>query len=187
MIKNIILAVLVLGLLAGGFFYWWNNQADVRELNKTLPGGVKVVKSLWGNEYRVVNKIDGYEFKVPKEWKGIREIEYVPEREEMGYKATSIGVEGGEGAGRIASIDRYKSGGDISNNMRLWAETNFKTFELAGDFSEDVVGDFNIVKTQENVHLGGMFVYFFKKDSIIYAIANRSEEFIRHIIINGKW
>ncbi|MDO8659513.1 MAG: hypothetical protein Q7K54_02830, partial [Candidatus Parcubacteria bacterium] len=68
MIKKIVLLVVVLGLFGGGFFYWWNNQADVRELNKTLPEGVKVVKSFFGGEYKVINKIDGYEFKVPKEW-----------------------------------------------------------------------------------------------------------------------
>ncbi len=60
-----VVSVAVLVLAAGGFFYWWQNQADVRELNKTLPEGVRVVKSLIGSEYKIVNKIDGYEFKIP--------------------------------------------------------------------------------------------------------------------------
>lgn len=186
MMKKIVLAGVVLGLLAGGFFYWWNNQADVRELNKTLPKGVRVAKSLVGNEYKVINKIDGYEFKVPREWRGVKIAEYIPERTEGGYTATSIGIEGNEGAGRIFSIDRYKFGGDTSN-IKSWAEINFKFFELVGDFSEEKINEFNIVKTEENVHLGGMFVYFFQKDKAIYAIVNGSEEFIKYIITNGKW
>ena len=40
MVKNIILSVIVLVLIGGGFFYWQQNQADVRELNKTLPASV---------------------------------------------------------------------------------------------------------------------------------------------------
>ncbi len=31
-----------------------------------------MAKSLVGNEYKVVNKIDGYEFRVPKKWEGLK-------------------------------------------------------------------------------------------------------------------
>lgn len=184
MIKKIVLAVFVLGLFGGGFFYWWNSQADVRALNKTLPKGVSVAKSLLGNEYKVVNKIDGYEFKVPKEWLGVKAIEYTPERKEGEYVGTSVNLEGKEGAGRIFSIDQFQS---EEINLRAWADDFFKAFELVGDFTEDKIGNFDIVKTQENVHLGGMFVYLFKKNMAIYAIVNGSEEFIKYIIANGKW
>lgn len=184
--KKVVLAVLVLGLFGGGFLYWQKSQADVRELNKTLPEGVKVAKSLFGGEYKIVNKIDGYEFKVPPEWRGVKEASYSSAITEQEYTASSFGIEGNEATGRIAGVDRYK----IENNntpLKSWAETNFATFELVGDFSEDKVGEFDIVKTEENVHLGGMFVYFFKKDNVIYAIVNGSEEFIKYIITNGKW
>lgn len=186
MVKQLILLILVLGLAGGGFFYWQNSQADVRELNKTLPEGVKVTKSLFGNEYQVVNKIDGYEFKVPMEWRGVNEVSYNPAITERGYTASSFGIEGNEATGRFAGIDRYKIEND-GMPLKSWAETNFETFELVGDFSENRIGEFNIVKTEENVHLGGMFVYFFKKDNAIYAIVNGSEEFIKYIILNGKW
>jgi len=178
--------VLVLVLVAGGFFYWWQNQADVRVLNKTLPEGVKVVKSLVGNEYSVKNKIDGYEFKIPPEWKGIKEIEYAPEATEQGYTASSLGLDGKSGGATIFAIDRFKIN-DQSVNLRSWAQKEFETFGLVGDFSEDKVGEFEIVKTKEEVHLVGMAVYFFKKDSVIYVITNGSEDFIRYIISNGKW
>ncbi len=185
MVKKIVLAVLVLGLFGGGFFYWWNSQADVRELNKTLPKGVSVAKSLVGNEYKVINKIDGYEFKAPKEWRGVKEIEYMPEREEMGFRGTSINIEGLEGGARGMGIDRFKIDG--TTNLIDWAENMFNVVGLTGDFINETIGRFEIAKTQENVHLGGMYMYFFKKDSVIYSITNGSEDYIRYIIANGKW
>ena len=186
MAKKIILLVVVLVLIGGGFFYWWQIQADIRELNKTLPEGVRVVKSLFGNEYKVVNKVDGYELKIPPEWMGIKEIGYIPERTEEGYTATSIGIEGKEGIGRSVGIDRYKSGRDVGD-LGSWAKTNFETFGLMGDFIKDKTGEFDSIKTQENVHFGGEYIYFFKKDFVIYTITGGSEDFIRYIITNGKW
>ena|SRR3989338_1198780 len=85
--------IVVLLLAGGGVFYWWQNQADVRELNKTLPVGVRVEKSLAG-EYKVVNDIDGYEFKVPGGWMGVQEIAYTPESTEQGYVLAGIELEG---------------------------------------------------------------------------------------------
>lgn len=186
--KKIILSFVALLLIAGGVFYWWQEQKDVRELNKGLPEGIRVVKSLVGQEYKVVNKIDGYEFKVPKEWEGVSEIIYTPERTESGYTGTSISIEGKEGPGRVIAIDNYKSGGDMSGELKLWAEVNFQTFGLVGDFNKDSVGKFEIVRTQENIHFGGEYVYFFKKNNNkVYGVTGPSEEFIKYIVSNGKW
>lgn len=177
--------ILVVGV--GFFYYWWWSQVDVRELNKSLPEGVKVVKSFLGNEYKVVNKIDGYEFAIPKAWQGIEEIEYVPERKEQGYTAASISVEGEEGWYRIVTIDRFKEEA-LDVNLELWVKKSFETFGLVGSyFNKDKIGDFEVIKTQEEVHLMGMYVYFFKKDSAIYSITNGSEDYIREIILNGQW
>jgi len=183
----LIVGIVVLILIGGGFFYWQENQADVKELNKTLPEGVKVVKSLFGDEYKVVNKIDNYEFKIPSEWKGIKEIEYAPEETEQGYTASSIGLEDKESMSRILAIDRFRIENLEDIDLESWAKTNFEIFGLVGDFSKDKVGKYEVAKTQENVHLGGMYVYFFKQNSKIYAVTNSSEEFIRYIITNGKW
>ncbi|XOB40086.1 MAG: hypothetical protein ACKKMR_02010 [Candidatus Nealsonbacteria bacterium] len=181
---RLLFLIIVLLLIVGGFFYW-ENQKDVMKLNKNLPEGVRVVKTLNG-KYKVVNKIDGYEFKVRDEWGGIEEIEYIPERTEKGYTAASIEFEGRKGGSRIISIDRFKTE-LLDFNLGIWARTFFDTFELVGNFKEDKVGEFEILKTKEEVHLMGMYVYFFKKNSIIYAVTCGSEEFIQDIIINGKW
>lgn len=184
--KIIILVFIILILIAGGGFFWWDgNQKDVRGLNKNLPEGVRVVKSLFGKEYKVVNKIDGYEFKVPKEWKGLNEIEYIPERSERGYSGDSINIEGKEGFGRVAGVDRFRVEGNVS--LEVWAKKSFEDFGLSGEFSQGRVGQIEIVKTQEKLHFGGEYVYFFKKSLAIYNITGPSEELLREIILNGKW
>jgi hypothetical protein len=185
MAKKLIFLFFIFILIGGGFFYWWQNQKDVRELNKTLPEGLKIVKNLIGNEYGVVNKIDGYEFKVPKEWEGFKTIEYTPKRSELGYTAASINMESKEGSKGLITIDQFENLEKI--DLKFWAEDNFRVLGLTGRFVEDKLGEFNIVKTQESVHLGGMFVYFFQKDLVIYAVTGDSEDFIHYIIINGKW
>lgn len=92
MAKNtLVFVVAALLIIAGGGIFLWNeNQKDVRELNKNLPEGIKVTKSLFGNEYRVVNKIDGYEFSMPiasEEWEGLG-LEYydLTTDQEFGYR-----------------------------------------------------------------------------------------------------
>ena len=186
--KKIIVSIgiVIILLLGAGGVFWWQNQKDVRELNKNLPEGVRVVKSLIWNEYKVVNRIDGYEFKASKEWGGINEIEYVPERTEEGYTAASIGIEGKEGGSRIVTIDRFKAE-KTDIDLEKWAKTNFEAFGLVGNFEKDNVAGFRVVKTTEEVHLLAMCVYFFQKDLAIYAIVKGTEEFIRYIIDNGKW
>ncbi|MBI4101556.1 MAG: hypothetical protein HY443_01150, partial [Candidatus Nealsonbacteria bacterium] len=84
MMKKLIGLIIILLLFAGGIFFWRNNTKDVRELNKGLPKGVRVEKSLFGfgNEYKVVNKIDGYEFKVPERLRGIKSLDYFFDQEQ---------------------------------------------------------------------------------------------------------
>ena len=187
MFKKIVISFLIIAFLAmaGGGFYWWQANQAVAGLNKSLPSGVKVVKSLFRRDYTVVNKIDGYEFKVPKAWGGIEEIEHVPERTEGDYTAASISVKGKDGWSRLVTIDRFKV--DKLKDLESWAKINFESFGLTGDFSKDKIGYLEIVKSQENIHLGGMYVYFFEGDLSVYAITNGSEEFIQEIILNGKW
>lgn len=184
--KFIKLSVLIIFLLLifGGVFYW-KNQQTVAGLNKELPEGIKVVKTLTG-DYVIVNKINGYQFKVPDKWQGIEEIKYIAERTEKGYTADSIEIEGKEGISRVMGIDHFKvEKADL--DLERWAKANFETFGLIGDFSRDKVRKFEVMKTQENVHLGGEYVYFLKKGSGIYAITSPSEEFIHEIITNGRW
>ena len=189
MLKNkrnfFVLFVLFLLLFVGGVFLWQENQKDVAELNKNLPEGVRVVKSLIGEEYSVVNKIDGYEFKVPKEWKGIEEIEYIPERTEEGYVWDSLELEGKEGFGRVVGVSRFKLE-QTNISLEEWAKNSFEFSSLKNNLSKDKINEFEIIKTQEQVGTIG-YIYFFKKDLKLYTITGGSEEFIQEIISNGKW
>lgn len=182
--KIIILAVILMFLAGAGFFYWWQGHADERALNKTLPEGVRIDKCLLTGDWRVINEINDYQFKVPDGWNGVNEIAYIPERTEENYVLATIELEGKEGGGRIVVVNHFEG---AEEDLKIWAERNFETFGLVGDFNEDKIEEFNIVKTQENIHLGGMYVYFFKKGSAIYALTCGSEEFIREIILNGRW
>lgn len=183
-LRKFLIFIIVLLLVAGGVFYW-KNQQEVADLNNGLPDGIKVVKTLTG-DYVVVNKIDGYSFKVPDGWEGIKEIEYTPERTVKDFTLTSIGVEGINSEARDISIDYYGLNED-NIELEAWADALFNTFGLSGDLNRDNVGEIDIVKTQETEHLLGMYIYFFKKNQVIYVISGGSEEFIREIIINGKW
>jgi len=188
MVKKIGILVFVLVLAVGGFFYWQNNQRDVQALNKNLPAGVRVAKSLigFGKEYKVVNRIDRYEFKVPSAWKGVKEIKYIPERtEEKNYVFTSIELEGKEGVGRIVGINRFK----LQNsgvNLEEWAKNSLEISGISSNFIKDKIDILEVVKTQEQIGIIG-YIYFFKKNTVIYTITGGSEEFIREIISNGKW
>ena len=186
MLKKILPLVIILGLAGAAFFYWQNNQADVKELNKTLPEGVKVAKSLIGDEYKIVNKIDDYEFKIPSEWQGVKEVEYIPERVVEKMLITSIGLEGVIGYGRILSIDAYALF-QVEVDLEQWAKELLNTFDLGGVLEEEKIGNSTVIKIKEEEHLAGTYIYFLKNDSIVYVFNCGSEEFIRYIITNGKW
>jgi len=179
--------VLVLVLIAGGFFYWWQSQADVRTLNKTLPEGIKVAKSLIGDEYKVVNKVDGYEFKTPLGWRGLEVVNYTPERKVNNFVVSSIGIEGVDNLATPLSIDVYAIENQSGVDLMSWAQELWKLFALDGELQQDTVQNISVVKVFEGKHLGKTYVYFLKNGANIYAFNNASEDSIRYIISNGKW
>ena len=176
----IVILILVVG---GGFFWWWQNQKDVRELNKGLPEGVRVVKSLFG-EYKVVNKLDGYEVKVPREWEGLKEIEYTPERKVKELEVVSVNLTGENN--EFIAIDCYRLK-ELGVDLEAWANELIDYLELSGILKKEIVGNLEVVKMKEEEHLAGIYIYFLKKDLKIYAMAGFSEESIREIILNGRW
>jgi len=185
--KKIIFSLIVILVFAGGgFFWWWQDQKDVRELNKDLPEGVRVVKNFAG-EYRVVNKIDGYEIKVPEEWRGLKEVKYHEEEEGI-PGVTGLTLEGIEGRERAFGIISHKlDQPDIS--LEFWVEIQFQKFGLSEttQFRKFKVGDFDIIQVKTEEYFADFAWYFFKKNQRVYEIQSVSEEFIREIITNGQW
>ena len=182
--KKLALVFILMLLGVGGVFLWQKNQKDVAELNKNLPDGIRVVKNLQG-EYWVVNKLDGYEFKIPEKWSGIEEIEYVPERTEENYTWNSINLEGKEGFGRVAGINRFKLQRD-STNLERWARNSLSFSGLESDLFIDQINEFEIIKTGKQIGIVG-YIYFFQKDLSVYTVSCGSGEFIQEIISSGKW
>jgi len=179
------LFVLVLLAIAGEIFWHWQNQKDVRNINKTLPEGVRVAKSLFGKDYTVVNKIDGYEFKVPKAWEGIEEIEYKDEETILNTRTTGIAIGGLRGSSTVFSLDIYFL--SQSEDLLKYSQEIWNFFELEGSLEKIKVGNVEVVKAYEEVHLWGTYVYFWREGNKLYVANNGSEEFIQEIILNGKW
>lgn len=185
-----LIGVLVLIIIGGGVFWWRENQKDVRELNKNLPEGVRVTKSLFGKEYKVVNKIDGYEVKIPKEWKGLSKIEYSKGKEEF----SEIGIEGILMVGErvytpLVAIGAYKMvQPDI--NLQEWVDKEIiRGFNLQPEdfiITKEKTKNFDImnIKLPRMMDMG---FYYFKSNSKIYQISSLSEKDIQEIILNGKW
>jgi hypothetical protein len=183
--KKILLIFIILTVIGAIIFYWWNNQSDIRDLNEGLPEGIRIEKSLFGfgKDYKIVNKIDRYEFKMPREWTIIEEIEYFPKNIEENYMVSSIYIDGNEGIINIAQFDI-----DNANiNLLSWVENYFNASEVKNNFEEGEVNKFKIVKTLE-FDLGLMGnMYFLKKGNVIYGISSPSENLIKEVISNGSW
>ncbi|MCD6528392.1 hypothetical protein J7K44_02015 [bacterium] len=144
--SKIWLSLIIVILIIGGFFYWWQKQTDVRELNKTLPEGIKVEKGLFGEGYKVVNNIDDYEFRIPPEWKGVKEINRVVTGD--GYPGSSISLEGNKGIAKVMIIERVKTE-ESDIDLKLWVEERLKNLDSVGDLSKSVIGKTKVIKTQK--------------------------------------
>jgi hypothetical protein len=177
-----LIVILILLVIAGGFFWWWQDQKDIRELNKNLPKGVRVVKSLKG-EYRVVNKIDGYEFKVPEEWQGIKKITYY-EQTEKEASGISIDAQNGDlfGIGVIKLENERKS-------LESWVQEHIiKSMPPNWRIEKQFLNGTEIFKlVTEKQPLSETPSYFFKVGSKIYNISGTSKDSTESIITKGRW
>ncbi len=186
LLKKKIAVYFVLILLIGGLFYFWQqSQSEIRELNKKLPPEIKIVKSLIGNEYQLVNQIDNYSFLVPKKWKGLETAKYTPERTGFGYTLSSIFVMGKKGEARTASVDTFRV--EESESLREWTDGFLKNFDLETNLAEINLAGVTILTGQEEKHLGGVFLFFMKSLSRIYLFSGGSEESVKYIISHGRW
>ncbi|MDI6591865.1 MAG: hypothetical protein QME61_02950 [Patescibacteria group bacterium] len=186
--KIVIPLIVILFFVIGGIFYW-QDQKEIRELNKNLPEGVRVAKSLFGDEYRVVNKIDGYEFKVPKEWEEfgkIQEAEYNEWKENK--LITREGELGLKGAGGLLAISTSKLK-DNNVNLNSFVENWCQIYVPSStrEILNERISNFEVIKVQDKKHLADLKFFFFKSNSKIYRISLIKDEFIQEIILNGKW
>lgn len=183
--KKIIGLIIILALLALGIFYWRNNNKDVRELNRGLPEGVKIEKSLFGfgKDYRVVNKIDGYSFKVPEGVKGVRGLDYFIDEEQnsAGFIIETLSDD-------FLRIAKHKLD-SVNIDLEQWVISVDR--QLSGVYSKrdkEQLGNISIIKAKED-DSDIAINYFLKDELAIYELRglNTIEESIREIISNGNW
>jgi len=179
--KKVLFVTIILLIFAGVFcFVWWQNQKDVRELNKNLPAGIKVIKSFIGKDYKVVNKIDGYEVKIPKTLRDLKTVEYYKEKGTAG-----ISIRGAKED--LIGVGCYKpTQTDI--NLEQWVKewtSKFKTFNWSE--KKEKIGSLEVIKMTEEKNLPSLPIYFFKKGLNIYEVSGSLEDFSQEVIANGRW
>lgn len=186
--KFIIFIILILLLIAGKVFWWWESGKELRELNKSLPEGIKVEKR--EGQQVVVNKKDGYEIKVPDEWKGVRNLNY---REIEDGRQRTIYLEANEG--QIIEIRTHQLA-QTNIELESWVKDLIESLQDSRYspntliLGKEKIGNYEILKTkEEGTHIMPTFYfYYFQKDSKIYEIfTDYSEENIRDIILKGKF
>lgn len=186
MSKKIIFSIIVISILAvGGFFCWWQNGAELRELNKNLPDGIRVVQR--NGSQVVINQKDGYEIKVPEGWGGLEKVRY---KEIENNQEKYLLLEGNNG---VVIEMRQHTINEVG--VEEWLEKQKEGLKNPrfGDFTiflgEEKIGNYEILKLKnESPIVGTIFTYLFKKDSQIYEIyTDCSEESIRDVILNGTF
>ena len=178
--KFIIFGIFILLLIAGGVFWWWQSGKELKELNKSLPEGIRVEKRQ-GQEV-IVNKKEGYEIKVPKDWGGIKRIEYLGNELLVGAKTTED----------WASISMYNS---ENRDLNLWLKEHFKENTLrfpdaiTSIVGDETIGNLKVTKViTDDPEIGLTYFFYFQKDSKIYEIySDLSEQSIRNVILNSSF
>jgi len=182
--KLVILIVVgvILILAIGVVYFFWQGGPEIRRLNKNLPEGIRIEKR--GDQQVIVNKKDGYEIKVPKEWGGVREVEYLGEEEGqfiVGAKKTDERV--------VIIVSKIKNEIDLLS----WIKNRFQDFQGTRFYSpvivgEERIGNHNIIKAKDESPVGTFFFYYFEAKSKIYEIySDYSEKSIRAVILNGNF
>lgn len=158
-------------------YFFWQGGPRIRNLNKNLPEGIKVEKR--GNYEVIVNKIDSYEIKVPKEWKGLKEIDFT---------ANSLGIAGED---NWVTISIYNTRENL--DIEYWINARVKEpkkFNLVRPkkIGYEEIGNYKVIKIKDfGGVLGDLFFYYFKRNEKVYEIYSNSEDSIKNIILNGNF
>ena len=186
------LIILVLLLIAGGVFWWLQSGKELRELNKDLPEGIKVLKSLTG-QYMIVNERDGYRINWPK--KELK-IVYYEERQNIektlppffSQEVKKLFVSGASlflGEYTILpevtiNCFKLKNGIDLEKLRQIYENSSFfanSTINL------EQKGEFEVLIIEDSYQVN----YSFKINSKIYNIACSEENLCQSILQNSRW
>ncbi|MBT9167583.1 MAG: hypothetical protein DDT19_00921 [Syntrophomonadaceae bacterium] len=190
--KTIVLIMLLLLTIAGGgAFWWWQSGKELRELNKDLPEGVKVVKSLTG-QYRVANERDGYRINWPK--KKLR-IVYYEERQNVEktlppffpQEVKKLFVSGTDlFLGEYIILPeveigyfKLKNGIDLEKFRQIFENSPFADSTI----NLEQKGEFEVLIIKDSYQVN----YSFKINSKLYSIVCPEEDLCQNILQNSKW
>ena len=192
--KIIILIVIILLLGAGGFF-WWRAGAELRELNRGLPEGVRVEKR--ENQKIIINEIDEYEMKIPEKWEGLKDIEYLVlkrEEKEKNVLSSFLFLTASKEE-EFMGLDLYESVPE-ETNLKLWTQEWYIEYQPKfGEkwieegkiwTEEETIGDFVVVKLR-GAGLEDALSIFFQINSKVYRFWGAPDEIIHEVILNSKW
>ncbi len=171
----ILITIIALILISGGV-YLWKNKAELQELNKNLPQGIRVERR--DNQEVVVNTLDGYEIRVPKEWGGLENVDF----REIGNEKI-LSIEGKKYQIATITIHNIDKNIDMVSYVKnLWEESPI-TYTRPEIFEQGKLGNYDLIKAKDfGGEVGDIFFYYLKSDSKIYEFSSDSEEVIQSVI-----
>ena len=192
--KLVIIFVILIFLAVTGGVFWWQSGAELRELNKDLPEGIKITKDTSG-QYKVTNKKDGYEIQWPEEISKAAYQEYWEGNEDPAIKAEDPIVRGGTIGfnGILISYIEFAPGTNLESWLQNVAQENHITLHIEKyKIGNIAVSKECIVKIRDkNVPLmcddEYDYSYSFSVGSKNYKIMYASEKEAEDIIKNTNW
>ena len=179
--KNIIFAVGFALILAIAWVYFvWQGGEELRELNKDLPEGIRVVERNGGQV--VVNEKDGYEITVPEKWGGLESVNW---RESSRFEKGIVSIEGKYYQLTEIKVFSQKEKIDMEKWVKeLWKENS--TIYIEPEIVEEkILNDYERIKANSfGGMIGDLFFIYIQINSNIYEFSSDLEEIIQDVILN---
>jgi len=158
------------------FLFFYFKDKEIRELNKNLPQGVYFEKR--GKELFLINKLDGYELKIPKSWEGVREVRYVDNGVHLeGKNYQLLSIFSYSLKDKNISVEKWVSKEVIPTGKfvepKIIEKTKISFYEVIG------IKDFGGM-------MGELFFFYLKRPqgSRIYEFLSDSKEVVKEAIVN---
>lgn len=162
-------------------YFFWQGGPRIRNLNKNLPEGIKVEKR--GQEV-VINKIENYEIRVPREWGGLKEVEY-----RVGQDERVLSLEGLNNG--IIEIKIFSFEGE---RIKEWVEKHWKEELKTGAYinptiiGEEQMGSYFVIKAKDyGGVMGDIYFYYLRIGERIFEFSSVQENSLKQIILSNNF
>ena len=156
------------------FFFFYLKDKEIRELNKNLPQGVYFEKR--GKDLFLINKLDGYELKIPESWGGVSKADYTGQNLGIGGKKEEKWV-----TITVYEVKKEKSIEEIINErIKNPEKYNLVEPQLIG---KEKINNLTIIKIKDfGGMMGDVFFYYFKFKTNLYELYSDNQESLSEII-----